>query len=66
VANPARAAKGGEYTRLELGALAHDPEKWVPVSRLREALGRSSFWLEASAGEARSEKIMRQQEVKAR
>jgi hypothetical protein len=66
-------------------ALAHDPEKawpgldsgWVLVSRLREALRRSSFLLEASAGEARSEQacpresdakagVMRQQEVKAR
>jgi hypothetical protein len=44
----------------------HDPEKacpgldpgWVPVSRLREALARLVIWLEASAGEGRSEKIM--------
>jgi hypothetical protein len=43
----------------------HDPEKacpgldpgWVPVSRLREALARLAIWLDASAGEGRSEKI---------
>jgi hypothetical protein len=46
----------------------HDPEKacpgldpgWVPVSRLREALARAVIWLDASAGEGRSEKIMLQ------
>jgi hypothetical protein len=48
------------------GMIAHDPKKWVPVSRLREALGRLIVELDASAREARSEKIMRQQEVKAR
>jgi hypothetical protein len=44
----------------------HDPEKacpgldpgWVPVSRLREALARLVIWLDASAGEGRSKKIM--------
>jgi hypothetical protein len=41
-------------------ALAHDPEKWVPVSRLREAVAPFVVWLDASAGEGRSEKIMRQ------
>jgi SAM-dependent methyltransferase len=34
----------------------HDPEKWVPVSRLREALARFVLWLDASAGEGRSDK----------
>jgi hypothetical protein len=34
---------------------------WVPVSRLREALARLVIWLDASAGEGRSEKIMLQQ-----
>jgi hypothetical protein len=38
--------------------LEHDPEKWVPVSRLREALVGFIVWLGASAGEGRSEKIM--------
>jgi hypothetical protein len=38
----------------------HDPEKWIPVSRLREALASPrAFRLNASAGEARSDKIMR-------
>jgi hypothetical protein len=31
---------------------------WVPVSRLREALAQIVVWLDASAGEGRSEKIM--------
>jgi hypothetical protein len=39
----------------------HDPEKWEPVSRLREALIRFFVSLDASAGEGRSEKIMLQQ-----
>jgi hypothetical protein len=39
----------------------HDPEKWEPVSRLREALQRLARALDASAGEGRSEKIMRKQ-----
>jgi hypothetical protein len=39
----------------------HDPEKWEPVSRLREALLRLFVLLDASAGEGRSEKIMRQE-----
>jgi hypothetical protein len=33
------------------------PKKWEPVSRLREALARLVNWLDASAGEGRSEKI---------
>ena len=38
----------------------HDPEKWVPVSRLREALATAGrFRLNASAGEGRSGEIMR-------
>jgi hypothetical protein len=41
--------------------LLHDPEKWEPVSRLREALQRLARALDASAGEGRSEKIMRKQ-----
>jgi hypothetical protein len=31
---------------------------WNPVSRLPEALDRFVIWLDASAGEGRSEKIM--------
>jgi hypothetical protein len=31
--------------------LEHDPEKWKPVSRLREALVRVVIWFDASAGE---------------
>jgi len=38
----------------------HDPEKRVPVSRLREALARVMIGFGASAGEGRSEKIMHQ------
>jgi hypothetical protein len=38
--------------------IQHDPEKSSPVSRLREALVPSSVEIEASAGEARSDKIM--------
>jgi hypothetical protein len=45
--------------------IEHDPEKWVPVSRLREALAWFGIWLGASAGEGRSEKIMLQQYFKA-
>jgi len=45
-----------------------DPEKacpardagWTPVSRLREAVEPFSGWIEASAGEGRSDKIMPQ------
>jgi hypothetical protein len=40
-------------------SVAHDPEKWKPVSRLREALAWSDLWINASAGEGRSDKIMR-------
>jgi hypothetical protein len=28
----------------------HDPEKWVPVSRLREALATTSFFVECFGG----------------
>jgi hypothetical protein len=35
-----------------------NPEKWVPVSRLREALVWFLVLLDASAGEGRSDKIM--------
>jgi hypothetical protein len=35
-----------------------NPEKWMPVSRLGEASALLSIWLDASAGEGRSEKIM--------
>jgi len=38
----------------------HDAEEWVPVSRLREAFVGFIVWLDASAGEGRSEKIMLQ------
>jgi hypothetical protein len=36
-----------------------------PVSRLREAMARLIIWLDASAGEGRSEKIMLLQKAKA-
>jgi hypothetical protein len=37
----------------------HDPEKWKPVSRLREAIASTvDSRFSASAGEGRSEKIM--------
>jgi len=43
-------------------ASPHDPEKWNPVSRLREALGTILIvWTNASAGVGRSDKIMRNQ-----
>jgi hypothetical protein len=40
--------------------LEHDPEKWIPVSRLREAHRQSRLFFrqDASAGEGRSEEIM--------
>jgi len=42
----------------------HDPEKWTPVSRLREAdLWRKIILKSASAGEGRSEKIMLQLKI---
>jgi hypothetical protein len=44
----------------------HDPEKWEPVSRLREAQARSFNWLDASAGEGRSEKDHAQTEKESR
>jgi hypothetical protein len=36
----------------------HDPEKQVPVSRLREAVPAAYTSFDASAGEGRSDKIM--------
>jgi hypothetical protein len=39
-------------------ALGHLTRGREPVSRLREALATNFVWLDASAGEARSEKIM--------
>jgi hypothetical protein len=41
--------------------LEHDPEKRAPVSGLREAPAGFIIWLDASAGEGKSEKIMLQQ-----
>jgi hypothetical protein len=41
--------------------LEYDPEKWVPVSRLHEALVSVSSRDSCPAGEARSEKIMPKQ-----
>jgi hypothetical protein len=41
--------------------LKHDPEKWVPVSRLREAPASVRRSFDASAGEGKSEKIMLKQ-----
>lgn len=38
--------------------LKHDPEKWYPVSHLREAPAQSPCWLDASAREGRSDQIM--------
>jgi hypothetical protein len=46
--------------------LKHDPEKWVPVSRLREAMMAASRWFDASAGGRRSDKIMLKQKAKAK
>jgi hypothetical protein len=44
--------------------LEHDPEKWIPVSRLREAnLWQKIILKSASAGEGRSEKIMLGQNI---
>jgi hypothetical protein len=40
--------------------LEDDPEKWTPVSRLREAWAMLIDWPDASAGEGRSEEIMLQ------
>jgi hypothetical protein len=36
----------------------HDPEKWKPVSRLREPWHGLIVWTDASAGVGRSDKIM--------
>jgi len=38
----------------------------MPVSRLREALAPLITWLDASAGEGRSQQIMLEQQAKAR
>jgi hypothetical protein len=46
-------------------SVEHDPEKWNPVSRLREAVAKLCGWLDASAGEGRSQKITLNQIVKA-
>jgi hypothetical protein len=43
--------------------LEHDPEKWHPVSRLREAPPNLCPPFDASAGEGRSEKIMLKQKI---
>jgi hypothetical protein len=57
-APPARySAKPQDGLSADVSA-EHDPEKWVPVSRLREALARFPVLLDASAGEGRSEKVM--------
>jgi hypothetical protein len=40
--------------RERTAPLEHFPEKWIPVSRLREALAWPVTWLDASAGEGRS------------
>jgi diguanylate cyclase (GGDEF)-like protein len=48
---------GGERPESGMALKAeHDPEKWIPVSRLREALAGPVTRLDASAGEGRSEK----------
>jgi hypothetical protein len=36
--------------------LEHDPEKWIPVPACAKPLTRIVVWLDASAGEGRSEK----------
>jgi hypothetical protein len=43
-----------------MNLLEHDPEKWKPVSRLREATLTAFGRGYASAGEGRSDKIMLQ------
>jgi len=52
----------GKASNPRAGSLAHVPEKWLPVSRLREARQSPSlpYLHAASAGEGRSEKDMRQ------
>jgi hypothetical protein len=45
--------------------LEHDAEKWIPVSRLREALSTARPSFDASAGEGRSEKIMLKEQAAA-
>jgi hypothetical protein len=57
----------GAASRNSNASPKHDPEKacpgrdpgWEPVSGLREAMVRCLFFLIASAGEGRSDKIMR-------
>jgi hypothetical protein len=44
----------------------HGPEKWSPVSRLREAWQMLCVRVEASAGVGRSEKIVLKQKAKAK
>jgi hypothetical protein len=48
-----------------IGDCKHDPEKWEPVSRLREAFSNHLHFVDASAGEGRSEKIMLEQKARA-
>jgi hypothetical protein len=48
-----------------VGIRAHDPEKWPPVSRLREAMIIVCSSVDASAGEGRSDKIMVKQKARA-
>jgi hypothetical protein len=52
------AACFADYLNSHGGTLEHDPEKWIPVSRRREARQSRPLPFDASAGEARSEKIM--------
>jgi hypothetical protein len=52
------AVRNAAYRRSKARRLGHDPEKWVSVSPLREALQPLSLSYDASAGEGRSEKII--------
>src|SRR5437762_2261217 len=59
---PARSCRAGaECACSRRRQLKHDPEKWEPVSRLREALITVCISSDASAGEGKSEKIMLKQ-----
>jgi hypothetical protein len=51
---------------MKAGKPEHDPEKWTPVSRLREAPASVRRSFDASAGDGRSEKIMLSQKAKAK
>jgi hypothetical protein len=46
--------------------IEHDPEKWIPVSRLREAPAIVCRFIHASAGEGRSGEIMLKQKYEAK